>query len=120
MLSMDLSRSRNRQWSQEFRLQSAFDGPFNFNLGVNYLDFKSQDDYFVFNNLYTFIAYNRNNRLLDGTPGSEFKYGDCPPDVTTRDCVYVDPNPIGALDENGHNYFRSRNDVRTKCMGDIR
>lgn len=114
MLSMDLSRSRNRQWSQEFRLQSAFDGPFNFNLGINYLNFKSQDDYFVFNNLYTFIAYNRNNRLLDGTPGSEFKYGDCPPDVTTWDCVYVDPNPIGALDENGHNYFRSRNDVRTK------
>src|SRR3546814_16338470 len=53
ILSMDLSRSRNRQWSQEFRLQSDFDGPFNFNLGVTYIDFKSQADYFVFNNLYT-------------------------------------------------------------------
>ncbi|MGL3822666.1 TonB-dependent receptor domain-containing protein [Sphingopyxis sp. R3-92] len=114
MLAMDLSRSRNRQWSQEFRLQSSFDGPFNFNLGVNYLNFKSQDDYFVFNNLYTFIAYNRNNRLDDGAPGSLFRYRDCPPDVTGRDCVYVDPNPIGSLDEQGHNYFRSRNDVRTK------
>ena len=28
LLAVDLSRSRNRQWSQEFRLQSAFDGPF--------------------------------------------------------------------------------------------
>ncbi|WP_231736069.1 MULTISPECIES: TonB-dependent receptor domain-containing protein [unclassified Sphingopyxis] len=116
MLSADLSRSRNRQWSQEFRLQSSFDGPFNFSLGTNYLDFKSQDDYFVFNNLYTFIAYNRNNRLLDGTPGAAFRYRDCPVDETTRDCVYVDPNPIGSLDEQGHNYFRSRNNVRTKSL----
>jgi outer membrane receptor protein involved in Fe transport len=117
ILAMDLSRSRNRQWSQEFRLQSDFDGPFNFNLGVNYLDFKSQDDYFVFNNLYTFIAYNRNNRNDSGEFGSEFEYADCGPAVTTRDCVYIDPNPIASLDGQGHNYFRSRNDVRTKSLG---
>lgn len=114
MLSMDLSRSRNRQWSQEFRLQSAFDGPLNFSVGVNYLNFKSQDDYFVFNNLYTFIAYNRYNRLNNSTLGSDYMYRDCPPDATDRDCVYVDPNPISSLDENGHNYFRSRNNVETK------
>jgi len=117
ILAMDLSRSRNRQWSQEFRLQSDFDGPFNFNLGVNYLDFKSQDDYFVFNNLYTFIAYNRNNRNDSGEFGSEFEYADCGPAVTTRDCVYIDPNPIASLDGQGHNYFRSWNDVRTKSLG---
>jgi len=117
ILAMDLSRSRNRQWSQEFRLQSDFDGPFNFNLGVNYLDFKSQDDYFVFNNLYTFIAYNRNNRNDSGEFGSEFEYADCGPAVTTRDCIYIDPNPIASLDGQGHNYFRSRNDVRTKSLG---
>lgn len=117
LLSMDLSRSRNRQWSQEFRLQSDFDGPFNFNLGVNYLDFKSQDDYFVFNNLYTFIAYNRYNRANDGTSNGAYRYDLCGPDVTTGDCVYVDPNPIDSLDEQGHNYFRSRNNVRTKSWG---
>jgi outer membrane receptor protein involved in Fe transport len=117
ILAMDLSRTRNRQWTQEFRLQSDFDGPFNFNLGVNYLDFKSQDDYFVFNNLYSFIAYNRYNRNNDGTSGSDFRYEDCGPDVTTRDCIYVDPNPIDSLDEQGHNYFRSRNNVRTKSWG---
>lgn len=45
MVSADLSQSDNRQWSQELRLQSDFDGRFNFSLGANYLDFKSQDDY---------------------------------------------------------------------------
>jgi iron complex outermembrane receptor protein len=117
MLAMDLSRSRSRQWSQEFRLQSSFDGPFNFNIGANYIDFKSQDDYFIFNNLYTFIAYNRNNRDTGDYPGSEYEYLDCGPNETTRDCIYVDPNPIDSLDEQGHNYFRSRNNVRTKSWG---
>jgi len=114
MLAMDLSRSRNRQWSQEFRLQSDFDGPLNFSVGANYLNFRSQDDYFVFNNLYTFIAHNRYNRSVGSERGAEFVYADCPVDATDRDCVYVDPNPIASLDENGHNYFRSRNDVQTK------
>ncbi|MEW4468982.1 TonB-dependent receptor [Parasphingorhabdus sp. JC815] len=110
LLSVDLSRSRNRQWSQEFRLQSDFDGPFNFNLGVNYLDFKTQDDYFVFNNAFTYIAYNQYNRLYD----SPTTYDPCPIGTTGSDCVYVDPNPIDSLDEQGHNYFLSRNLVRTK------
>ncbi|MGI9361692.1 MAG: TonB-dependent receptor [Parasphingorhabdus sp.] len=111
LLSVDLSRSRNRQWSQEFRLQSDFDGPFNFNLGVNYLDFKTQDDYFVFNNAFTYIAYNLYNR---SPPFGPSNYDPCPIGTTGRDCVYVDPNPIDSLDEQGHNYFLSRNLVRTK------
>ena len=110
LLAADLSRSRNRQWSQEFRLQSDFDGPFNFNLGANYLDFKSQDDYFVFNNAFTFIAYNNYNRPAITRPD----YHPCPIGLTGMDCVYVDPNPIESLDEQGHNYFLSRNLVRTK------
>src|SRR5690606_2164301 len=56
LLSADLSRSRIHQWSQELRLQSDFDGPINFNVGANYVDFKSQDDYYVFNNACTLIA----------------------------------------------------------------
>ncbi|WP_447761004.1 TonB-dependent receptor [Sphingopyxis panaciterrae] len=111
LLSADLSRSRNRQWTQEFRLQSAFDGPFNFNLGVNYLDFKTQDDYFVFSNAFTFIAYNLYNR---SPPFGTTNYNPCPIGTTGSDCVYVDPNPIDSLDEQGHNYFLSRNLVRTK------
>lgn len=113
LLAVDLSRSRNRQWSQEFRLQSAFDGPFNFNLGVNYLDFKTKDEYFVFNNAFSFIAYNLYNR---SPPFGSTNYNPCPIGTTGSDCVYVDPNPIDSLDEQGHNYFLSRNLVRTKSF----
>ncbi|MCH8686512.1 TonB-dependent receptor domain-containing protein [Pedomonas mirosovicensis] len=110
MLSADLSRSRNRQWSQELRLQSSFEGPVNFNIGANYLDFKSQDDYYVFNNMFTFIAdwfYSRDPRnsmmLLPCELGDE-----------SRECPYVDRNPIDSLDNQGHNYFLSQNGVRIK------
>jgi len=106
LMAVDLSRSRNSQWSQEFRLQSSFDGPLNFNFGVNYLNFKSQDDYFVFNNAFSFLAYNLGR--------NDANYPLCPPGSTTNDCVYVDPNPIGSLNELGHNYFLSRNIVKTE------
>ena len=116
MLSADVSRSRNEQWSQEVRLQSDFSGPINFNVGANYLDFKSQDDYYVFNNMFTLLAdwfYSKvptaghplagENALLPCELGSE-----------ERECVYVDPNPIDRLNDQGHNYFLSRNGVRIK------
>jgi len=111
MLSADLNRSRNEQWSQELRLQSSFDGPLNFNFGVNYLNFKTQDDYYVFNNFFTLIGQwfysedvaNVNNALRPCELGFE-----------GRECIYVDPNPIGSLNDQGHNYFLSRNGVRIK------
>lgn len=65
MVSADLSRSKNRQWSQEFRLQSSFDGPVNFLAGANYLDFKSQDNYYVFNNMFTLIGEQFYNSLSE-------------------------------------------------------
>ncbi|QNQ11807.1 TonB-dependent receptor [Sphingomonas alpina] len=107
ILSADLSRSRNDQWTQELRLQSSFSGPFNFSLGANYLNFKSQDDYYVFNNIFTFVAANLYNR-------NGFTPLPCPPGTTTVDCVYIDPNPIGSLNDLGHNYFLSRNIVKTE------
>lgn len=119
MISADLSRSRNRQWSQEFRLQSSFDGPLNFLVGANYLDFKSQDDYYVFNNMFTLLgqwfysrlspAQLRNGIALDpvcAQLGQE-----------TRECPYIDPNPIDSLNNQGHNYFLSQNGVRIKSSG---
>jgi outer membrane receptor protein involved in Fe transport len=113
MVSADLSRSRNRQWSQEFRLQSSFDGPVNFNLGVNYLDFKSQDDYYVFNNMFTLIAdwyYSKG-----GTPRDPVLLP-CGLGFEGRECPYVDRNPIGSLDNQGHNYFLSQNGIRIKSL----
>ncbi|MGR4890289.1 TonB-dependent receptor domain-containing protein [Sphingopyxis sp. LARHCG72] len=116
MISADLSRSRNRQWSQEFRLQSSFDGPVNFLAGANYLDFKSQDDYYVFNNMFTLIAqlqYNRRPPIGPGSvPGIDLL--PCVLGNEDRECPYVDPNGIGSLNNLGHNYFLSQNGVRIK------
>ncbi|GAA0464787.1 TonB-dependent receptor [Parasphingorhabdus litoris] len=122
MVSADLSRSRNRQWSQELRLQSSFDGPVNFNLGVNYLDFKSQDDYYVFNNMFTLIAdwfYDSTgtNIFLPGGGGRVRKEPPCDLGFEGRECPYVDRNPFDSLDNQGHNYFLSQNGVRIKSLG---
>lgn len=120
MLSVDISRSRNQQWTQEFRLQSDLDGPLNFNIGGNYLDFKSNDDYYVFNNLFTFIA----EYFYNGVTTFDFENGiqrletrPCAPTGptdSTADCIYIDPNGLDSLNEQGHNYFRSKNKVRTR------
>ena len=52
----DISSSHSRQISQEMRLQSSFDGPFNFSLGGNYTRFRTQNDYYVMSNVLTAIA----------------------------------------------------------------
>src|SRR3546814_4725942 len=52
----DISQAKSKQWSQEFRLQSAFDGPFNFSLGANYTRFKTLNDYYVMSNMFTALA----------------------------------------------------------------
>lgn len=112
MVSADLNTSKNRQWTQEFRLQSDFDEGINFNIGVNYLDFKSQDNYYVFNNMFTLISewfYNRAFNSNDVLP--------CDLGFEGRECIYVDKNSIDNLDNNGHNYFLSQNGIRTKSLG---
>ena len=110
MLSVDLSRSSNRQWSQELRLQSSFEGPFNFSLGANYLKFKSQDDYYVFNNTFSMLAEYFYNQDLSAPVATTQP---CTP-TTPQECVYVDPNPLNSINGQGHNYFRSKNVVQTE------
>lgn len=116
MVSADLSRSKNRQWSQEFRLQSSFDGPLNFLVGANYLDFRSQDDYYVFNNMFTYIAqwYYSLAPITgnDRVPGWALR--PCELGNEDRECPYVDTNSIDNLNDQGHNYFLSKNGVRIK------
>jgi outer membrane receptor protein involved in Fe transport len=51
MIGEDLSRERAWQFSQEVRLSSQFEGPFNFSVGANYLHYQTVEDYFVFFNL---------------------------------------------------------------------
>ena len=124
ILSVDISQSNSEQWSQEFRLQSSFDGPLNFSLGANYLNFESTDDYYVFNNLFTFVTeyfYNNQGLQFDedfnvipeslvSTPR------DCSgqPENEFIECIYVDPNTLDQVDDEGHNYFLSRNPIKTE------
>lgn len=117
MLSVDISRSRNQQYSQEFRLQSAFNGPLNFSVGLNYMDFETQDDYYVFNNLFTIIAdwtYNRAPPLPNHNP--RLRDPPCVLGFEDRECPYVDRNPLNQIDNQGHNYFLSQNGVRIKSQ----
>ncbi|WP_242113270.1 TonB-dependent receptor domain-containing protein, partial [Luteimonas aquatica] len=118
LLLADLVDSDSRQWSQEFRLQSSFDGPFNFSVGANYLEYKIDESYYVFGNVFTALA----DRFLNGN-ALELPSAYCPPGSAVRldpvsgtmiPCAYIDPNPLGSINGQGHNYFRSRNLAKTR------
>jgi iron complex outermembrane receptor protein len=113
LLIVDLVDSDSKQWSQEFRLQSSYDGPFNFNVGANYLDYQVDESYYVFSNVLTAIAQATFN---SGGIGSGPL--NCAPGTATtpagNPCVYIDPNSLRGIDGQGHNYFRSRNVARTR------
>ncbi|MNS30344.1 catecholate siderophore receptor Fiu [compost metagenome] len=109
MISADLSQSRNSQFYQELRLASQFGNGFDFSVGANYLNFKSKDDYYVFNNIFTMIAEYWYNRDVDNS--LDVKTTGCD-DSVSKECVYVDPTSLTKLAGDGHNYFRSKNDVK--------
>jgi outer membrane receptor protein involved in Fe transport len=124
LLAGDLSTGRSNQFSEELRLASSFDGPFNFSLGANFMRSDSVDKYYVFFNSLTLMS-----TVPDGT-GDEWlsqpyvagQYDGtwCLGDLVTSDpngaygglpfgCKYIDPNPIGSLNDLGRNYFLSKN-----------
>jgi iron complex outermembrane receptor protein len=115
---LDQVRAKSRQFSQELRLSSAFDGPVNFSLGGNYTDYRTTEDYYVFFNIVSAIAQSSGygNNSLDPTKcGTNFD-GSTPtitPDGTTG-CIYIDPHPLAQIDGLGHNYFRSKNIYKVK------
>jgi outer membrane receptor protein involved in Fe transport len=125
LVAVDISTATASQFSQEFRLGSDFDGPFNFSLGANYLRADSEDKYYVFfNSISLFMAkrpfyddpataaqfpwvpgFSDNseclrNGYLPGNP--DFAY-------PVVGCGYIDPNPIESVNDEGHNYFLSKN-----------
>jgi len=116
LVSVDVSSSENSQFTQEFRIQSSWDSQVNFSIGANYLDFKSEDNYYVFNNLFSFIAEYFYNQKLTAPSLDTIPCGD-PEAPAWRECVYVDYSPLSDLAGDGHNYFRSRNVVRTQSLG---
>ena len=126
MAGFDISQAVGEQFSQEFRLQSSYDGPFNFSVGANYTKFDTLIDYYVFYNLLTAIALTRPFYVPQEEFTLEEAYAICPTSGYFADwlypslgpvergdrlgtCPYIDPNPIESINGEGHNYFRSKN-----------
>jgi len=101
----DKSFVESTTWTQELRLQSAFDGPLNFNVGAIYIDQDSPDQgYYVFFNTGTTYArcFNIgacNTNPITGAPWT-------PADPLYQAQIYIDPNaePNGE----GHNYYYNK------------
>jgi len=128
IVAEDLSDEHAWQLSQEFRLASNFAGPINFSAGGNYLHYETEENYYVFINSLTLQAAEANPlnssyipgvsdnheclmRYLNEGKGWGYQYpnpiaGGGQPVV---DCIYIDPNPITSLNNEGHNYFLSQN-----------
>lgn len=94
--SFDLGVGDSKEFTQEFRLSSSFEGPLNFSLGGIYTKYRSITDYYVFSNSLTAFAQLND---LAGIP-NVFPF-------------YVDPN-FPPSDNEGRNYYDSRGNGTTK------
>jgi outer membrane receptor protein involved in Fe transport len=94
--TFDISGGESENWSQELRLQSNFDGPFNFNVGAIYIDFNSSGDYYVMGNTLTAAAMVEN--LLPQAFGPVLT-------CSSTALCYVDPNATPT--RSGRNYYDS-------------
>jgi outer membrane receptor protein involved in Fe transport len=122
LLSEDLVTSQSWQLNQEFRLASHFEGPLNFSVGGNYLHYETMEKYYVFiNSLGAFAAGSGGTIEIPYVPGvtdnmscingndAGRQYADPTKSASAQGCQYMDPNPIGNLNDKGHNYFLSKN-----------
>jgi len=122
----DLSQEHAWQLSQEFRLSSNFSGPLNFSVGGNYLHYETEENYYVFSNVFTIITNGcASGPMCNGLglppstwlPGVydnawELAYGfqfNDPKQPANISGGYIDPNPLSHLNNDGHNYFLSQN-----------
>jgi len=119
MAGFDIAQAEAEQFSQELRLQSAWDGPLNFSVGANYTRFETLVDYYVMSNVLTAHAmigpFNYMQGLGEFDPSRCFQSGFLGggPAVPSNDpnshCPHIDPNPVETMTGEGHNYFRSKN-----------
>jgi len=120
LVAVDVATATATQFSQEFRLSSNWDGAFNFSLGANFLRADSKDKYYVFINSLSmqaalgnpfFQLYPYRNGVTDNVECMDNGYlqGDPNGVYPVTGCTYIDPNPIDALNDEGHNYFLSNN-----------
>jgi iron complex outermembrane receptor protein len=120
LVAEDLSEEHAWQFSQEVRLSSNFSGPVNFSIGGNFLHYETEESYYVFINAITLISttghtypwvpgVTSNSQCLGSSP---YEYVNLKVNSASSPfdgCVYIDPNPIASLDNEGHNYFLSQN-----------
>jgi iron complex outermembrane receptor protein len=124
LVAEDLSDEHAWQFSQEFRLSSNFSGPLNFSFGGNFLHYETEENYYVFINAITLVSSWDYSPPSSGEPppwvpgvssniqclGSSPRiYQNLKNGANFGGCVYIDPNPIASLDNEGHNYFLSQN-----------
>ena len=103
-VATDISGAYAEQTTHEVRLQSDFDGRFNFNLGAIKVDYETNTDpklqesyYVMFNAASAFIQLNNAASLIaNGVPA-----------FTIADPANAGETPIDNLNGNGRNYFRS-------------
>jgi outer membrane receptor protein involved in Fe transport len=119
LVAMDLSTADSSQFSEEFRIASNYDGPFNFSLGANFLRYDTEDKYYVFINTLTLAAADRAVGSVPPYVAGVSDNRECLPQgfvapnvnaaQSIQNCIYIDPNPITSLNDLGHNYFLSKN-----------
>jgi len=120
----DLATAKSQQFSQEVRLSSNYDGPLNFSLGANFLRYDTEDKYYVFINTLSIAALQSygskgvlsdNSQCFQGDPnlqGSDlvgYAWSDTARVYNIGGCTFVDVNDIHHLNDEGRNYFLSKN-----------
>ena len=98
VLGYALTRTTGKQFSQELRLQSSFDGKFNFNIGGIYIDYKATNDIYFFGNTNTIFSIAQNSPVAVGGSNAG---------------IYIDPN--ANPDGTGHNYYLASNPYHLKA-----
>jgi iron complex outermembrane recepter protein len=122
LVAEDQSDEHAWQLSQEFRVSSNFQGPLNFSAGGNYQHYETEENYYVFINALTLVAtgpvFTPVSDIGAWMPGISdnheclrygHQYNDPSKGGGALDCNYIDPNPIGSTNAEGHNYFLSQN-----------
>src|SRR6185312_9272516 len=128
LVAQDISEETARQFYQEVRLALSFQGSFNFLAGASYLRYHTVENYQIMSNAITLTALAFNGTApsqATHVPFDETLANSCGPQPAITDpnvlgqttvfglgCGYVDPNPLGSTDGQGHNYFLSQNPYR--------
>ena len=129
MVGQDVSEETSEQFYQEVRLLSDFSGPVNFVAGANFLHYRTLEDYYVFFNALSLFTEDVNS-FFGGVNPQDAQHipfnGEmanvCGPQPANPNnlgmtelglgCAYIDPNGLGNVNGQGHNYFLSENPYR--------